>query len=138
MELQNIGETAKVYGLYRCTNLGETVFVKPGEQFPKCSCDPPGQWELRKEDNIERNDAIIIFVAKGLIHAIQTDELPEIGQLLNLRQSMGMEHLTGLFKIVEIDENFECMGEKSIWINVERIGSFANDLPIHIVGIQSC
>lgn len=127
-------QIARVEGLYRCTGLGETKFAGLGERLPQCSCPSGGTWELRKEDNIRSEDAIPILIGGGIIHMIETDELPEIGYRYNIRQASGNGLKSGLHRVTEIDENFKWGKTPHIWIRVERIGDLAEDLPIHQAG----
>lgn len=138
MANQKMRKTAKIKGLYSCTNLYETIFMHAGEEFPNCSCTPPGEWELLKEKNINKENAIILFIGKGIIHAIETDELPEIGAHLNIRQARkGMGLNTGEHKIIKIDEKFMWMNKEQIRIMVERIGDLSDYLPIHQAAMLS-
>lgn len=132
-------QIAKVHGLYRCTGLGETVFCDPDEKLPVCSCKGGGRWELLKEKNMKSEDAIPIFIGRGIFHVIETDELPEIGHCYNIRQALGYGLKTGNHRVTAIDPDFKWIDNKShIRISVERVGDMTDDLPIHQARQVTC
>lgn len=124
-------QIARVDGIYRCTALGETKFCSAGQTLPPCSCRDGGIWELLKADNMAAKDAIIVFVGQGILHAIATDELPEVGAFLNVRAPEGFGIKTGKHRIAHVNEDFRWQGQTYFHIRVERVDDLADDLPIH-------
>lgn len=133
MNEQMTAQIAKVEGLYRCTALGETKFCLAGETLPPCTCSGGGRWELRKEDNIKRADAIPVFVREKGLYIIQTDELPEVGVLLNIRAREEHRIKTGKHRIKFVDADFIWLDKTYFLIEIERVGGLADDLPIHSI-----
>lgn len=137
MAQQTTAQMAKISGMYRCTALGETVFRYAGQALPPCNCDEPGAWEFRKEDNLNEGE-ITILVGKGIIHAIVTDEIPEVDKTLNLRTTGRFGLPTGLYRIVSVNDSFPWMGKKEIHVEVERIEELSDRLPVHTAVPISC
>ena len=126
--------TAQAEGMYRCSGrFGETAYLKVGEAFPDCVCGDGGVWELRKGDNMSSDDAVVVFVGRGIIHSIETDELPEVGHCFNIREATGMGLMTGEHRVTKVESDFHWGGsdESFFWIEVERIGDLSPKLPIH-------
>ncbi len=128
-----VDNCACVEGFYRQTKTGETSYYKIGEPFLE---RPDGRWLCMKSDNIKEEDTILLMV-DTLLHAVETDELPEVGVLMNFASSAGVLH--GLYKITEIvDENFVFGEESYIKISVEHVGDWDSSLMIHFAGQCIC
>jgi len=134
-------QIARASGIYRCTGLGQTKYRKPGQPLPKHRCDGSATdcvWELRKEDNMFPDDAIPVFIgSSGIFHAIETDELPEVGSRYNIRETASCGLETGEHRVTSVDPDFQWAGKSYIKIEVERIGDLSEELPIHMAALMN-
>lgn len=133
-------QTAKLAGIYRCTGMHrETRVCEVGDTLPECDCEGGGYWEFLKEDNLRPDVAAQIFVGRGIIHSIVTDEPIKLGDCLNIRQAAGNGLRTGLHTVVKVEDDFQFDGKNNIRIFVKRIDDFFSDsLPIHQAIQMNC
>lgn len=136
-------QIARLDGIFRCMTCGQTLYRRAGDHLTsvkKCKNDSH-KWEYCLEDNTRKEDLIPLFVGSGLIHAIPTSELPEIGMRLNIRQAMDPDCglLSGEYIIKNVDDKFAWKnGKKEIRIHVERVGGFCDTLPIRQARLMTC
>ena len=119
-------------GQFRCSGVGQTVHAKVGEELPAhMSCQGGCEWEFRKEDN-PRPEKVTVIIGDEPFFALIIDEVPQAGDLLNLRNRM-----VGSFRVTNVDIITQGTGVAPLtWprLMVEREGDHEEGHPIYAAG----
>jgi len=119
---------ARKTGTYRCSGVGQTIFVQAGEELPAHDTCPAGcEWEFRPEDNPRPGKATVI-IGNGPFYVLIIDEVPQVGDIINLGAG-----LVGSYCVTAVNT---ITRRSNLWPNimVKRKGDHEERLPIHRVG----
>ncbi len=123
---------ARRTGLYRCSGIGCTKFVRAGEELPThTTCEGGCEWEFRPEDN-PRPEMVSVVIGNGPFFALVIGEVPKVGDTLNLRTG-----LVGRYRVIKVDTKTPKNGPNDVWLPhflVERVGNHEKGQPIYAVG----
>jgi hypothetical protein len=85
-------------GMYRCSGLGQTKYVKAGETLSAhTDCEGGCEWEFKTEDNPLPEDATVI-IGEDPYFILTISEVPQIGDILNLEVG-----LVGAYRVTKVD-----------------------------------
>jgi len=123
---------ARRTGMFRCSGVGKTKRVRAGEKLPShTSCKGGCEWEFRPEDN-PQPEKVTIIIGDGPFFIIVMDEVPQVGDMLNLRSGLvGQHRVTKVGKITS-KKAIRDMGRPRIM--VERVGGYEEGSLIYAVG----
>jgi len=123
---------ARKTGIYRCSGIGQTKFVRAGEELPAhTTCKGGCEWEFRPEDN-PQPDKVTVIIGNGPFFVLIVSEVPKVGDTLNLRTG-----LVGRYRVTKVDTITPKDGTRDpVWphLLVERVGDHKKGQYIYAVG----
>lgn len=121
-------------GIYRCSGDGQTKHFKQGEVLYPCYCSR-GEWLCTVADNPEaRLDTVYV---NSIMESTDTDEVPEVGNKLNVFGQTIRNSQEGLYEITGVTSASGPYGKK-LMIHIRRIGPRDPTLRVHILSLCGC